>query len=197
MCYSALIEDQLSRYLRETGAEMDLAQFEEIFGMRAANPKLHILRSVDRWFDEPKSDAAQRIRDLIDRHNTSMVKSLEQELFKQRQRLADAERDLAVKVTKGATKEKQVATDKAKKAQRDLAKYTGAMATPLDDQIFAFRYGPIVMKVNARNVIRLARYHLRRPGDPRARTGRSPGYTTRGATISRVTGASSSGIPMR
>jgi len=165
MCYSALVEDQYSRYLRETGAEMDLEQFEEVFGMRAADPSLRILRSVERWFDDPKSPAEQRIRALIDRHQAKKSELLEEELGEYRQRIADAEAKLAIKVTKTATKEREVATRLAEKAQRDLNGLASNKPTPLDDRIFSFRFGPIVMNVAGRNVIRLARYHLRRPGD--------------------------------
>lgn len=46
MCYSAQVETQYRRYVRETGAEMDLEQFEEVFGMLITLPSLRIPRMV-------------------------------------------------------------------------------------------------------------------------------------------------------
>ena len=90
MCYSAMVESSFSRYVRETGAQMDIDQFEEIFGWREREPGLRILRAVERWFDDPKTPAEQRVAALIAKHNGAQVTKLEQEIFAQRKRIADA-----------------------------------------------------------------------------------------------------------
>jgi hypothetical protein len=53
------------KYLRETGAEMDIDQFVEIFGARVTDPSIRIPRSVEGWFEEPKTDAERKIKGLI------------------------------------------------------------------------------------------------------------------------------------
>jgi hypothetical protein len=58
MCYSAMLESRYATYVRETGAEMDVEQFEEIFGWRETGG-LRILRAVERWFDNPRSPGEQ------------------------------------------------------------------------------------------------------------------------------------------
>ena len=165
MCYSAMIESSFSRYVRETGAQIDLDQFEEIFGWREREPGMRILRAVERWFDEPKAPAEQRVAALIARHNHAQVTKLEQEIFAQRKRIADAERKLAAKATKAAANDVRVGTAKVEKALRDLPLYKGTQPTPLDARIFSMRYAPIIVGVDGKPVVRLARYHLRRPGD--------------------------------
>jgi putative SOS response-associated peptidase YedK len=186
MCYSAMLESSFARYVRETGAEMDYDQFEEIFGWREAEPLLRITRCVDRWFDSPQSPAGQRIAGYIGRHNARMVTSLEQAVFEQRKRVVDAERKLAVRPTKAAAESARIGGTKLDKALRDLSLYAGTQASPLDARVFSMRYAPIVMNVEGRNVVRLARYHLRRPGDPAGEDRNKPGlYNARRDNLER------------
>src|SRR5262245_58737412 len=132
MCYSAQVETQYRRYVREAGAEMDLEQFEEVFGMRMAQPSLRIPRATERWFDEPKSPAEERVKTLIEQHRSASATKLERELFTQRKRLADAERTLAVKTTKSATESKRIATDKVESAMRKLELLKSPRAHSMD-----------------------------------------------------------------
>jgi putative SOS response-associated peptidase YedK len=186
MCYSAMVESQFWHYVRETGAEIDLDQFEEIFGWRDRDPGLRILRAVDRWFDDPKSDGERRIAALIAKYTSEQVPRLEKEIFALRKRLADAGRKLADKPTKKAANDQRIAASKLKKAMRDLALFTGSQPSPLDARTFAFRYTPIVVHAGGRNVVRLARYHLRRPGDSPAEDFRKPGlYNARRDNLER------------
>ena len=57
MCYSAQIQSAYMKYLRETGAEMDVDQFVEIFGHRVVDSSIRIPRAVERWFDGFRGDA--------------------------------------------------------------------------------------------------------------------------------------------
>ena len=99
MCYSAQIQAAYLKYLRETGAEMDIDQFVEIFGARVSDSSIRIPRAVERWFDEPRNDAERKIKSLIDQYRSGEITRLEQEVFAQKKRLADAERTLASKPT--------------------------------------------------------------------------------------------------
>ena len=62
MCYSSQIEAAYHRYLRETGAEMDLDQFTEIYGFSVVDSTVRIPRAVDRWFDDAAGEQASDIR---------------------------------------------------------------------------------------------------------------------------------------
>ena len=185
MCYSAMLESRYAAYLRETGAEMDLQQFEEIFGWRETEG-LRILRAVERWFDNPRSPGEQRVAGSIARFNTTMVARLEQEVFEHRRRVVDAERNLALRPTKSAAESARIGTAKLEKTLRDLSLYSGTQASPLDARAFAMRYAPIIVNVDGRNLLRLARYHLRRPGDSPAEDRNKPGlYNARRDNLDR------------
>ena len=116
MCYSAQLQAALARYVRETGAQMDMDQFVEIFGARVSDTSIRIPRAVERWFDEPRTDAERRIKTFIDQYRAAETTKLEREVFAQKKRLADAERTLASKPTKAAAESQRIATSKIEKA---------------------------------------------------------------------------------
>jgi putative SOS response-associated peptidase YedK len=153
------------RYLRETGAEMDIDQFVEIFGARVSDSSIRIPRAVERWFDEPKNDGERRIKAFIDQFTAAETTKLEREVFAQKKRLADAERTLALKPTKAAAESKRIATDKIEKAITRLDRLKAVKPHPAEARIFPLNFAPIVMQVGDRKLIRLARYHCRKPGE--------------------------------
>lgn len=186
MCYSAQIAQRFHIYKRITGAEIDIEQFMEIEGFRARGGAVRIPRAVDQWFGEPATDGGRRIKNLIDQFRTAKVTALEQEIFAQRKRLADATRKLAAKPTKAAAESQRIATAKVEKALRDLPLYAGNAPTALDGRIFPMSWVPVVVHEGGRNLIRLARYHLRRPGDPEATDRKYPGlYNARRDNLER------------
>jgi hypothetical protein len=109
MCYSAQVLQDLKEYLRKTHAVADFIQIEEIFRRRLADKSIRIPRGFERNFDNPQTSAEQRIREFIDRHRAAAVPKLEQEIFTQRKRLADAERTLRTKQTKQALEDQRIA----------------------------------------------------------------------------------------
>ncbi|MBV6416009.1 MAG: hypothetical protein CMLOHMNK_00536 [Steroidobacteraceae bacterium] len=186
MCYSGQLEAAYRRYVRATGAEIDFDQFEEVYGWRAADPAIRIPRAIDRWFEDPKSAPEQRIRELIDQYRGAMVTKLEAEIFAQRRRLADAERKLAAKPTRAATESRRIAGAKIEAALNRLPLFRGWQPTALDDRIFPFHFAPIVMRVEGKAVVRLARYHCRQAGKPASIDRQYPGlYNARRDNLER------------
>ncbi|HET9475318.1 MAG TPA: SOS response-associated peptidase family protein, partial [Steroidobacteraceae bacterium] len=165
MCYSAQLQAAYARYLRETGAEMDMDQFVEIFGARVSDSSIRIPRAIERWFDEPKNDAERRIKAFIDEYRTAETTKLEREVFAQKKRLADAERTLASRTTKAAAESKRIATDKIDKALERLERLKAAKPHPAEARIFPLHFAPIVVQVGDKRLLRLARYHCRKPGE--------------------------------
>jgi putative SOS response-associated peptidase YedK len=165
MCYSAQIQAAYLRYLRETGAEMDIDQFVEIFGARVSDTSIRIPRAVERWFDEPKNDGERRIKAFIDQYRATETTKLEREVFAQKKRQADAERTLASKPTKAAAESKRIAIDKIEKAVTRLDRLKATKPHPAEARIFPLHYAPIVMQAGDRRLMRLARYHCRKPGE--------------------------------
>ena len=175
MCYSAQIQSAYMKYLRETGAEMDIDQFVEIFGARNSDSTIRLPRAIERWFDEPKTDAERKIKSLIDEYRATEVAKLEREVFAQRKRLADAERTLAAKPTKAAAESQRIATNKIESAMTRLERLKAVKPHVAEARIFPLHYAPIVMQDGARRVLRLARYHCRKPGESAAVDRQLPG----------------------
>ncbi len=166
MCYSAQLQAAYMRYLRETGAEMDIDQFVEIFGARVADSSIRIPRAVERWFDEPKNDAERRIKAFIDEYRAAETTKLEREVFAQKKRLADAERTLASKTTKAATESKRIAADKIDKALDASRAAEGDQTAPGGGADFSVALTrPSSCRTATNALIRLARYHCRKPGE--------------------------------
>jgi putative SOS response-associated peptidase YedK len=166
MCYSAQIQAAYLQYLKRTGAEMDIDQFVEIFGARVSDNSIRIPRAVERWFDQPQNEKEARIKGFIDQHRHAEITKLEQEVFAQKKRLADADRTLASKPTKAAAESKRIATDKIDKALTRLDRLKAVKPHVAEARIFPLHYAPIVMQVDGKRMMRLARYHCRKPGEP-------------------------------
>ena len=165
MCYSAQIQAAYLKYLRETGAQMDMDQFVEIFGARITDSSIRIPRAIERWFDAPKNDAERKIKEYIDEYRSAEITKLEREVFAQKKRLADAERTLAAKPTKAAAESQRIATNKIEQALTRIERLKAEKPHPDEARIFPLHFAPIVMQVGAKRLMRLARYHCRKPGE--------------------------------
>src|ERR1044072_7515530 len=155
MCYSAQIQAAYLRYLRETGAEMDIDQFVEIFGARVSDSSIRIPRAVERWFDEPRSEGERKIKTFIDQHREAEIAKLEREVFIQRKRLADAERALASKVTKAASESKRIAGNKVEQVMTRLERLKATKPHVAEARIFPLLYAPVVLQEGDRRLTRL------------------------------------------
>jgi putative SOS response-associated peptidase YedK len=186
MCYSAQIQQAYLTYLKRTGAEMDIDQFLEIFGARVSDSSIRIPRAVERWFDAPKNDKEARIKALIDQYRTAEITKLEKEVFAQKKRLADAERALAAKITKAATESKRIAGNKIEQALTRLERLKAEKPHPAEARIFPMHYAPLVMQAGDRRLVRLARYHCRKAGEPESVDRKLPGlYNARRDSLGR------------
>ena len=165
MCYSAQLQAAYLKYLRETGAQMDIDQFVEIFGARITDSSIRIPRAIERWFDEPKNDGERKIKGFIEQWRFAEISKLEREAFAQKKRLADAERALAAKPTKAAAESQRIATNKIEQALTRLDRLKAVTPDPAEARIFPLHYAPLVIQDGGRRVMRLARYHCRLPGE--------------------------------
>jgi putative SOS response-associated peptidase YedK len=166
MCYSAKVLQSLRDYLRLVGARPDYPQITDILRRWLNDRAVRIPRGFERNFDRPQSPEEEQIRALIEQHHAAAVTKLEQEIFTQRKRLADAERTLKTKQTRKALEDRRIATAKIETAIEKLSLLKGTQPHPDDDRIFPMGYGPIVMETDLGRVVRLARYHLRQAGKP-------------------------------
>ncbi|MDE2300384.1 MAG: hypothetical protein KGK18_19735, partial [Burkholderiales bacterium] len=114
MCYSAQVQADYKKYVTLFGATMSIREFYEIFYRRGLDSKIKIPKAVEASFANPENDEERAIKALIDEYNEQQAAKFEGDLFKQRKRLADAERILQTKPTKKAQEDQRIATDKVK-----------------------------------------------------------------------------------
>jgi putative SOS response-associated peptidase YedK len=176
MCYSAQIEASFERYLREWGATVSLADFYELFFRRAREgSKAKIPKALEREF-APGSGATEReILALIDEHARAEATRLEQELFAQRRRQADAERSLQTRPTKAAAENLRIAGAKIEALRGRLASLHASAARPGDARIYPGHYAPVIVVEEGRRVVKPMRYQCRPAGKPASFDRRFPG----------------------
>ena len=117
----------------------------------------------------PVLPGTERQQHRICRHsatesNALRAAKLEQELFKQRARLADAERILATKLTKAATESKRIASNKIDAAVRRLADLRRTALKDSDFRIYPGWYAPVMIVQDGRRIVVPMRYRCRLPG---------------------------------
>jgi len=177
MCYSARILADYRRYVRMFGATASLAEFVDLFLRRANDSEARIIvpKGVEVGFFDPRSDEERKAKDLIDSFRSQQSTKFEQELFKQRKRLADAERTLATKATKAATESKRIASEKVEWLLAKLASLRNADLTDDDLRIFPGHYAPVMVMEHGRRVVKPMRYQCRPPGKPAYWDAKYPG----------------------
>ncbi len=121
---------------------------------------------MDAAFANPQSDDERAIKALIGPFDAEQAAKLEQEVFKQRKRVADAERSLATKTTKAATESKRIATDRIEWALGKLADLHRADLKDRDSRIFPAWYAPVMMMENGQRVVKPMRYQCRPAAKP-------------------------------
>lgn len=166
MCYSAQVWADYRRYIRQFGAELDIKEFYELFWRRSSDSKIKVPKAMEAAFAEPKNEAEEQIKAAIDAYAAEQTVKLEQDLFKQRKRLADAERTLQTKTTKAASESKRIAADKIEWARGKLSDLQRAELEDRDSRIFPGHYAPVMVMENGRRVIKPMRYQCRPAGKP-------------------------------
>lgn len=166
MCFSAQAWQDYRRYVREYGAGIDIWEYVKLYGGRQDGSKAKIPKAMDASFSDPQGEEESKIRAMINEFNAQQASKLEQDLFKQRKRLADAERTLQTKTTKAATESKRIAMDKIDWTLAKLADLRRSEIKPKDSRIFPGIYAPIMVMENGRRVVKPMRYQCRPAGKP-------------------------------
>ncbi|BAL95152.1 SOS response-associated peptidase family protein [Rubrivivax gelatinosus] len=166
MCYSAMVVADYIRYTRDYGVELSIQDFYELFHRRHADPRIKIPKAMELGFAGNEAAAGQQINALIAAFNAEQTIKLEQELFKQRKRLADAQRSLAAKVTKTAADSERIASDKVRWALAKLADLRRTTLEDRDARIFPGHYAPVIVIEGGRRVLKPMRYQCRPAGKP-------------------------------
>jgi hypothetical protein len=130
-------------------------------------------------FANPRSDNERQIKAMIDGYNTSTSQAakLEQELFKQKRRLADAEHTLQSKTTKKAQEDQRIATNKIDQIRERLSNLKRTEPAPDDARIFPMVYAPVIVMQAGRRIVVPMRYQCRPKGKPKTIQLRREGLT--------------------
>ena len=166
MCYSAMVEQHLKSLGLTFKARVDLFLFRELFKERAEGLKLKIPRAMEREFLSDAGDAGVEISAYIHTYQESLLKELEQDLFAQKKRLADAERKLKEKTTKTAEKDRGIAERKIAHCKRRIEKIQSEKSFPEDSRIYAMEFAPVIVWEKGERVIKPMRYLCRPAGFP-------------------------------
>ncbi len=166
MCYSAQVKAEYNEYIRLYGADVSIRDFVRLYWERREGAKVKIPKAMDAAFTQPRSEEERQIKEMIEAFNTEQATKLEQELFKQKKRLADAERTLQSRTTKAATDSKRIATDKIEWVRGKLADLRRTELTGEDSRIFPGWYAPVMIMENGKRVVKPMRYQCRLAGKP-------------------------------
>jgi putative SOS response-associated peptidase YedK len=174
MCYSAMIEADYLTFIRVTGqVDVSIEEFTARIWQPQKSQAPKIPKAIARWFSGPLANAelAKRIAEC----DAAEIARLEQELFKQRKRLADAERTLQTKTTKKAVEDRRISTEKIDWARQKLSDIKRTELQPKDARIFPSWYAPVVISQGGRRVVLPMRYQCRLPGWTEAIERKYPG----------------------
>lgn len=166
MCYSAQIRADYRDYTRMFGAQLSIKDFVKVFYGRQ-DAKLKIPKAMEAAFERDAVTPEELdIKRLIETFKADRAMTLEQELFAQRKRLADAERTLQTKQTKAALESQRIATSKISKARLDLDDLRRTELLDRDSRIFPGVYAPVMVVRDGQRVVLPMRYQCRPAGKP-------------------------------
>ncbi|MEP6876909.1 MAG: SOS response-associated peptidase family protein [Burkholderiales bacterium] len=166
MCYSAQVWADYKRYVRDFGALLSIKEFFDLFWRRKEDPKVKIPKGMEMPFADASDEDGLKIKALIDAFAAEQATKFEQEVFKQRKRLADAERVLASKPTKAAAESQRIATSKIEATMGRLSDLRRSEPLDRDARIFPGVYAPVMVMENSQRVIKPMRYQCRPAGKP-------------------------------
>ncbi len=175
MCYSAQIWQDYRKYVRRYGAEVDIQAFTRLFWERQGGAKVKTPKAMDDSFRCPDPDRPHALAVLLDDLERERAAMLEQELFKQRRRLVDAERSLQRKPTRAASESRRIAGEKIPWLMRQLADLRRNEPEDRDSRIFPGQHAPVLVWEGGRRVLKPMRYQCRVAGTPASFDTRYPG----------------------
>jgi putative SOS response-associated peptidase YedK len=175
VCYSAQIEADYRQFVKQFGARLDIREFARLYFERAEGSKAKVPKALDDAILQSGAEDLTEIKGLIESFNAQQTTQLEQELFKQRERLTKAERALQTKVTKAATESQRIASDKIAATLRRLDDIRRTAPKDRDSRIFPGYYAPVMVVEDGKRVIKPMRYQCRIAGKPAAYDLKYPG----------------------
>jgi putative SOS response-associated peptidase YedK len=158
---------EYTRFVRVTNADVSFYDYWKLYGeKKQGSLPIRTPKAMDLAFADPKTDLERDIWQAIVARNQAEAARLEQEIFKQRKRLADAERTLRTKTTKKALEDQRIATTKVAWALEKLADLRRTTPEPRDSRIYPGWHASVLVMENGRRVVKPMRYQCRPAGKP-------------------------------
>lgn len=183
MCYSAMVWEDYGKYVRTHGAVVSFPDFVRLYTgtRRPRTPK-----GMDDAFLASGDPAAAEIAAAIRAERSTQRGLLETELFALRKRLADAERKLAARVTRGASEDARIARDKIERTRVRLEDLGRTTPRDRDRRIFPQTVAPVLVSLDGARTLLPMRYGCRPAGKPASHDQRYPGtYNARRDNLER------------
>ena len=175
MCYSAQVIEAYDEYCDQFGADIDIEAFAQLYGMKLYDNRAKTTPALDAAIKSDKRAEMQKIREAVELYQAQQVAKLVQELLEQRDRLAKAELTLKTKLTKKATEDKRIATNKIERALEKLDDLQQVKRRVGDSRIYPGYFVPVLIMENGRKIVRPMRYQCRIAGSPENFDQRFPG----------------------
>lgn len=175
MCYSAQIEAAYQKLVRMTGATVSLQEFATLYAHDPGKKRPKTPKAMDDAFRAGTSAAERAVWAEIQQWDQAEAAILEQELFANRKRLADAERSLQTKETKKAREDVRIAGNKIERAMGKLGDLKRSEGKDRDSRIFPGVYAPVIVSEGGKLTIKPMRYQCRLAGKPANYDQRFPG----------------------
>jgi putative SOS response-associated peptidase YedK len=166
MCYSAQVIQMVRKLSRQLGIRLDYGEIEKLFFGRLDDSSILISRGFEANFDEPATDQERRIKAAIDEHRSRLAARIEKDLFTQKTRLVNAERQLKEKETKKAREDVRISTNKIETLSTKLTQLRSSVPNDEDNRIFPFVHAGVIVKEGGQNLLTPMRYHCRPAGKP-------------------------------
>lgn len=179
MCYSAMVIDAFKAYARDNLLGMDIAEFEAAYYPeerekrkdRIRRKRGKTIKGMDDWVRQQLPELAP----LIDERDAGEIAKLEQEIFKQTKRRGDAERALNTKVTKKATEDLRISSEKVPQLKERLANLKRKEHKAKDWRFFPGMWAPVIVSEGGKRVVKPMRYGCRQAGKPALYDQKYPG----------------------
>ena len=175
MCYSAQVIDAYDEYCDQFGADIDIEAFAQLYGMKLYDNRASTTPALDAAIKSERRLDFQKVRETAMLHQAQQIAKLGQELIDQRDRLTKAELSLKTKVTKKATDDKRIATNKIERALEKLEDFQRTERKGGDSRIYPGYFVPVLIMENGKKIVRPMRFQCRIAGSPENFDQRFPG----------------------
>lgn len=167
MCYSAQAWQDYRKYTREFGSTLAIDEYIRLFwSQRKAGNLSKFPKAMLDAFAVGKTAEEAAVARFIAEWRGEQASAIEQELFAQKKRLADAERTLQTKVTKKAQNDQRIASDKIGRATQRLKDLHRNDSLPTDSRFFPGQYATVMVSENGQLKVYPMRYGCRPAGKP-------------------------------